>query len=64
VWDRPAVQVDAIKKAYRKERLDEAKIDVNASEENIRIKTEYPEGDQIFAAAKDATTTRQPTSTR
>src|SRR5687767_13700999 len=28
VWDRAAVQVDAIKKAYRKARLDEAKIDV------------------------------------
>ena len=42
VWDRAAVQVDAIKKAYRKDRLDEAKIEVNATEENIRIKTEYP----------------------
>jgi DUF4097 and DUF4098 domain-containing protein YvlB len=43
VWDRAAVQVDAIKKAYRKERLDEAKIDVTATEENIRIKTDYPD---------------------
>lgn len=42
VWDRAAVQVDAVKKAYRKDRLDEAKIEVNATEENIRIKTEYP----------------------
>ena len=42
VWDRPAVQVDAIKKAHRKDRLAEAKIEVNATEENIRIKTEYP----------------------
>jgi DUF4097 and DUF4098 domain-containing protein YvlB len=48
IWDRPAVQVDAIKRAYRKERLDEAKIDVTATEENIRIKTEYPEGNQTF----------------
>ena len=48
VWDRAAVQVDAIKKAYRKERLDEAKIEVTASEENIRIKTEYPEANQNF----------------
>lgn len=48
VWDRPAVQVDAIKKAYRKERLDEAKIEVNATEENIRIKTEYPYENQTF----------------
>lgn len=42
VWDRPAVQVDAIKKAYRRDRLAEAKIEVTATEENIRIKTEYP----------------------
>lgn len=41
VWDRAAVQVDAIKKAYRRDRLAEAKIDVTATEENIRIKTEY-----------------------
>src|ERR1044072_4126935 len=41
VWDRAAVQVDAIKKAYRRDRLNEARIEVNATEENIRIKTEY-----------------------
>src|SRR5918996_473171 len=43
VWDRAAVQVDAVKRAYRKDRLAEARIEVNASEENIRIKTEYPD---------------------
>ena len=48
VWDRNAVQLDAIKKAYRKERLDEAKIQVTATEDNIRIETEYPEGNQSF----------------
>jgi DUF4097 and DUF4098 domain-containing protein YvlB len=48
VWDRAAVQVDAIKKAYRQNRLNEAKIEVNATEENIRIKTEYPDEDQNF----------------
>lgn len=48
VWDRAAVQVDAIKRAYRKDRLSEARIEVSASEENIRIKTEYPEGNQNF----------------
>src|SRR6476660_4861630 len=37
VWDRPAVQVDAIKKAYRKDRMAEATIEVNTTEENIRI---------------------------
>lgn len=48
VWDRPAVQVDAIKKAYRRDRLSEAQIEVNSTEENIRIKTEYPDEDQNF----------------
>jgi len=48
VWDRAAVQVDAVKKAYRKERLAEAQIEVNATEENIRIKTEYPDENQTF----------------
>ena len=48
VWDRAAVQVDAIKKAYRKERLSEARIEVNATDENIRIRTEYPDQDQSF----------------
>ncbi len=48
VWDRGAVQVDAIKKAYRRDRLNEARIEVNATEENIRIKTEYPDRDQYF----------------
>src|SRR4051794_10045860 len=52
VWDRAAVQVDAVKKAYRKERLDEAKIEVNATEENIRIKTEYPDWNQNFRSGE------------
>ena len=48
VWDRAAVQVDAVKKAYRRDRLAEAKIEVNATEENIRINTEYPDENQTF----------------
>jgi DUF4097 and DUF4098 domain-containing protein YvlB len=48
VWDRAAVQVDAIKKAYRRDRLAEAQIEVTSTEENIRIKTEYPEQNQSF----------------
>ena len=48
VWDRAAVQVDAIKKAYRRERLEEAKIEVTATEENIRIKTDYPDESMNF----------------
>src|ERR1041384_4626964 len=52
VWDRAAVQVDAIKKAYRKDRLAEATIEVNATEENIRIKTEYPDEPQNFRSGQ------------
>jgi len=48
VWDRDAVQVDAVKRAYRRERLDEAKIDVSTTGESIRIKTVYPDYDQNF----------------
>src|ERR1041385_5876543 len=52
VWDRAAVQVDAVKKAYRKDRLAEAQIEVNATEENIRIKTEYPDEPQNFRSGQ------------
>src|SRR5215218_181904 len=48
VWDQASVQVDAIKKAYRRDRLSEARIEVNATQENIRIKTEYPYENQNF----------------
>ncbi len=52
VWDRAAVQVDAIKKAYRRDRLAEAKIEVTSTEENIRIKTDYPDEDQNFRSGE------------
>lgn len=48
VWDRAAVQVDVTKKAYRKERLAEAKIAVNSTEDSLNIKTEYPDWNQTF----------------
>lgn len=48
VWDRAAVQVDAIKKAYKQHRLAEAQIQVNSTEESIRIRTEYPNENQNF----------------
>lgn len=50
VWDQETVKVDAVKRAYRKDRLDEAKIDVSASPDIIRIKTEYPDRDQNFTS--------------
>src|SRR5919205_1178022 len=52
VWDQASVQVDAIKKAYRQNRLNEAKIEVNATQENIKIKTEYPYENQTFRSGE------------
>ena len=51
-WDRAEVKVDAVKKAYRRDRLDEAKIEVNATEENIRIRTDYPDERQNFRSGQ------------
>ena len=48
VWDQDVVKVDAVKRAYRRERLDEAKIEVSATADIIRIKTEYPNRSQTF----------------
>ena len=42
-WDRNEVRVDAIKYAHRQERLDEAKIIVDASNNRVSIRTQYPE---------------------
>ena len=53
VWDRSAVQVDATKKAWRKERITEARIDVNSTEDNLHIKTEYPDWNQTFRNGND-----------
>ncbi len=52
VWDQASVQVDAVKKAYRQNRLNEAKIEINATQENIRIKTEYPYENQTFRSGE------------
>ena len=48
VWDREVVQVNAVKRAHRRERLNEAKIEVNATADAIRIKTTYPDWNQTF----------------
>ncbi len=42
-WDRNEVKVDAVKYARTKERLDEAKIVVEANANSVSIRTEYPE---------------------
>lgn len=47
-WDRNEVQVDAVKRAYRQERLDEAKIVIDAHANSIAIHTEYPSHNHTF----------------
>jgi DUF4097 and DUF4098 domain-containing protein YvlB len=47
-WDRNEVKVDAVKSAWKQDRLDEAKIEVDASKDRISIRTKYPNHDQTF----------------
>src|SRR5947209_18330878 len=43
VWDRSEVKIDAVKRAYTQERLQEAKINVDAGAGYVRVETEYPD---------------------
>lgn len=47
-WDRNEVKVDAVKYAGTKERLDEAKIEVEAGSDFVSIRTKYPNHDHLF----------------
>lgn len=47
-WERNEVKVDAVKSARSKERLDEAKILIDAGSDSISIRTEYPNHDHTF----------------
>ncbi len=47
-WDRNEVKVDAVKYANTKQRLDEAKIKVDAGSNFVSIRTEYPDRDLTF----------------
>ena len=42
-WERNEVQIDAVKKASNQQKLDEAKIEVDAGSDYVRIRTRYPE---------------------
>src|SRR3984957_18553489 len=48
VWDRNEVKVDAIKTAGSKERLDEARIEVNSDADHLEISTKYPDHNHTF----------------
>jgi DUF4097 and DUF4098 domain-containing protein YvlB len=41
-WDKNEIQIDAVKTAETKEKLDEARITIDATASLIKIKTEYP----------------------
>jgi DUF4097 and DUF4098 domain-containing protein YvlB len=47
-WDRNEVKVDAVKYAGTKERLDEARIEVDAGKDYVSIRTKYPDHDVNF----------------
>jgi len=47
-WDRNEVKVDAVKSADSKERLDDARIEVDASKEHVSIRTKYRDYDLTF----------------
>jgi DUF4097 and DUF4098 domain-containing protein YvlB len=47
-WDRNEVKLDAVKMAYRRDRLDEAKIVVRSDTSGINIETQYPYRSQTF----------------
>lgn len=52
-WDRDEVKVDAVKSAWSKERLDEAKIEVREGQNDLSIRTRYPDHDRTFNFGSD-----------
>jgi DUF4097 and DUF4098 domain-containing protein YvlB len=47
-WDQNEVKVDAIKYADEKDRLDEAKIEIDSGKEYLSIRTRYPDHGENF----------------
>ena len=47
-WDRNEVKVDAVKYAGTKERLEEAKIEIESGKEYLEIRTKYPDHQNNF----------------
>jgi DUF4097 and DUF4098 domain-containing protein YvlB len=50
-WDRNEVKVDAVKSAYKQERLNEAQIIVEADADSVNVRTDYPSGNQTFTSS-------------
>jgi hypothetical protein len=47
-WDENEVKVDAVKYADSKERLDQARIDIDSGKDHLSIRTKYPDHDLTF----------------
>lgn len=47
-WEQNQVKVDAVKYADSKERLDEAKIEIDSGKDYVSIRTHYPDHDHTF----------------
>ena len=47
-WDRNEVKVDAVKYADTKEKLDEAKIEIDSGKDYLSIRTKYPDHDNTW----------------
>lgn len=47
-WDRDEVKIDAVKSAWTKDRLDEARIEIRSEQNSLSIRTEYPDHDHTF----------------
>ncbi|MGB9180779.1 MAG: DUF4097 family beta strand repeat-containing protein [Pyrinomonadaceae bacterium] len=52
-WDRNEVKVDAVKRAYLKERLDEVEIRIEATADAVRIATKYPHRSMTFSSDEE-----------
>jgi len=48
-WERNEVKVDAVKYANSKERLDEAKIEIDTGKDYVSIRTKYPDRDNTWS---------------
>jgi DUF4097 and DUF4098 domain-containing protein YvlB len=47
-WDQNEVKVDAVKYADSKERLEQARIDIDSGQDHLSIRTRYPDHDLTF----------------
>ena len=47
-WERNEVKVDAVKYADSKERLEQARIDIDSGNDHLSIRTKYPDHDLTF----------------